>query len=244
MRSVNFLIIFLLSVTAFSVVVTAQTKKNARDTEPQKNGTTSATAEPERAPAGNDAVYQYEFSQPDFVISRIIVKHNDSGKGTITFFKGDDEPLEDPISLGDATLERVRTVLRDMDFLNSVEDYQYEKDYSHLGTSSITLEQGGRKRTAKYNWTTNKLARQLVEEYRRISNLYIWKFDINLSRENLPLESPKLMERLDQMVSRDQVADTQGLIPFLNELSNDERLPLMARNRAIKIIKQIEKKAK
>lgn len=241
MRSVNSLIVLMLAVTAFSAFASAQTKKNQRAAEPQK----AVESTPNTEPAGNGTTYRYEFSQPDFVISRVVISHNDGGKGTITFFKRSyDEPLEDPISLSEATLERIRAVLRDMDFLNSSEDYQYEKDYSHLGTSSVTVEQGERKRTAKYNWTTNKLARQLVEEYRRVSNLYIWKFDINLSRENQPLESPKLMERLEQMVGRDQVADTDGLIPFLNELSNDERLPLMARNRAVRIVKQLEKKKK
>ncbi len=243
MRSLNGFIILVLAVTAFSASASAQTKKNQRAAEPKKAVAPALTAEPE--PVGNGTIYRYEFSQPDFVISRIVINHNDGGKGTITFFKRDhDEGLEDPISLSEATLERIRAVLRDMDFLNSAEDYQYEKDYSHLGTSSVTVEQGDRNRNAKYNWTTNKFAKQLVEEYRRISNLYIWKFDINLSRENQPLESPKLMERLDLMVGRDQIADPDGLIPFLNELTNDERLPLMARNRAARIIKQIEKKKK
>lgn len=196
-------------------------------------------------PKGDGTVYRYEFYQPDFVVSRYIITHDDAGNGKIVFYKrGHDEPLDDPVKLTGITLDAIRTTLAEMDFLASTENYQYEKDYSHLGTSRITIERGEQKRTVEYNWTTHKLARQLAAEYRRISNLYLWKFEINISRENQPLEAPKLMERLDQMVGQEQVADPDSLIPFLSELSNDERLPLMARNRAAKIIQKIEKKKK
>ena len=83
-----------------------------------------------------------------------------------------------------------------------------------------------------------------MDEYRRISNEYTWKFEITIARQNQPLQTPSLMESIDSYLSRGEITDPPHLLPFLEELSNDERLPLIARNRATKLIKQIEKPKK
>ena len=76
MRSVNSLIVLMLAVTAFSAFASAQTKKNQRAAEPQK----AVESTPNTEPAGNGTTYRYEFSQPDFVISRVVISHNDGGR--------------------------------------------------------------------------------------------------------------------------------------------------------------------
>ncbi|MDP2268059.1 MAG: hypothetical protein Q8K46_02720, partial [Deltaproteobacteria bacterium] len=84
----------------------------------------------------------------------------------------------------------------------------------------------------------------LMDEYRRISNEYIWRFEITGARENQPLQSPKLMTTLDRYIARGEISDPPHLIPLLTELSTDERMPLMARNHALRMIKQLEKSVK
>ena len=37
----------------------------------------------------------------------------------------------------------------------------------------------------------------LADEYRKIGNQFIWMFDINVARENQPLEAPRIMDALD-----------------------------------------------
>jgi hypothetical protein len=189
--------------------------------------------------------YFYEFSQPDFIISKINIEHDETGKGTISFVKkGSSEPISDPIEVSAAALERINNVLTALDFVNSNENYQYEKDYSHLGNMTFRIKQAGRERTAKFNWSENKNAKALADEYRRISNQFIWIFDITVARENQPLESPKLMDSLDSLIRRTEISDPKQLVPFLNGMTNDERIPLIARNHAAKLVKQIEKEKK
>ncbi len=110
-----------------------------------------------------------------------------------------------------------------------------------MGNVTFTLKRDGRSRTAKYNWTDNKAAKMLMDEYRRITNEYTWKFEISIAIENLPLQTPGLMDMLDSYMKRGEISDPPHLLPFLAILSNDERMPLMARNRASKLIKDIEK---
>jgi uncharacterized protein (UPF0147 family) len=103
------------------------------------------------------------------------------------------------------------------------------------------MEQELRKRTAEFNWTNNKDAAALVDEYRRAADQTILVFDISIARETQPLNGPKLMEQIESMLRRNGLSDPQQLVPLLNDISTDEHLPLIARNHALRLLKQIEK---
>lgn len=217
------------------------TKRNER---PSNGGTvqTSSVRSISTPVPANASRYVYEFSRPGFTIGSIRIEHDDKGKGTITFgHKDQDELVTDPVSLTATTMESLNAAFDTLDFLNSTENYQYEKDYSHLGNVKLSLFKNGKDRTTEFNWTENKAARALADEYRKISNQYIWMFDINLARANQPLEAPKLFATLDGYLRRKEISDPPQMVPFLTELSNDERMPLMARNHAARLIKQIER---
>jgi hypothetical protein len=49
---------------------------------------------------------------------------------------------------------------------------------------------------------------------------------------------------MDRYIARNEISDPQHILPLLTDLSTNERLPLMARNRAAKIVKQIAKASK
>ncbi len=112
-----------------------------------------------------------------------------------------------------------------------------------MGNHTVTLRKDNSERTAKYNWSENKDAKALADEYRKIGEQYIWYFDMNISRENQPLESASIVERLDSLIRRNEISDPPQMLPYLTVLSNDERIPLLARNHVLRIIKQIEKDA-
>jgi hypothetical protein len=189
------------------------------------------------------SVYFYEFSRPGFVVEKVLIDHDESGKGTIRFMKMYyDEEISDPLALSPATAESLKMLWQNLNFLDSVENYQYEKDYSHLGNLKFTMKKDGRERTAEFNWTTNADAKALADEYRKIGNQYLWMFDMNLSRENQPLESAKIINSLESQIQRNEIADPEQMLPYLKDLGNDERIPLLSRNHAKRIVSEIEKK--
>lgn len=212
-------------------------KKNVRPTEENAKNNSASSKQTKDSP-----VYFYEFSQPNFLISQISIEHDEIGKGKITFSKQNySEEITDPIQLSTATLEKVKNAWQTLNFLDSMENYQYEKDYSHLGNMNFTMKKDGRTRMAKFNWTENADAKALADEYRKIGNQYIWMFDIGVARENQPLESPRLLDKLDSMIKRKEISDPNQFVPFLKELSDDERVPLISRNHATRLVTQIEK---
>ena len=195
--------------------------------------------------AKTEPVYFYEFDRPGFTYSRILLEHDDAGKGKISFLKDSfQEMLTDPVELSPVTVANITKTLAEMNFLDSTENYQHARDFSNLGNVTFTVKKEGRERTVKYNWTDNKNAKFLMDEYRRIGNEYTWKFEIMIARENQPLQTPGLVDALDGYLQRNEISDPPHLLPFLAGLSNDERLPLMARNHVTKLIKQIEKAKK
>jgi hypothetical protein len=216
---------------------TPTAKRNER---PQNSGSNASKTQTVFKPN-----YIYEFDQPDFVVSHVKIEHDESGNGKISFMKrGLDEPESDPITLTKVTMDKIRAALTALNFLDSTETYQTVRDYSHMGNVTLTYGKDGRERTVKYNWTDNKDAKTLMDEYRKISNQYVWQFDMSISRENQPLNAPGLMDELDSYLRRNEISDPMQLLPLLRELSNDERIPLIARNHATRLVEKIEKEKK
>lgn len=239
-----FLFIFIQNTAAQTTVPNNSGKKNARPTEEnvEKKRPDFATVISDRKPA----VYDYEFSQPNFPVSHVSIEHDENGKGKINIGKKDfDEEYTDPIQLSEATMQKLDNLWNTLNFLDSDEVYQSkQRDYSHLGNMTFHLSQNGRERTAKFNWSENADAQELAHEYKKITNQYVWMFDINVARENQPLESPRIIKSLDSMLKRDDISDPNQMIPFLKNLSEDERVPLITRNHALRLVKEIEKKKK
>ncbi len=214
---------------------TTPPKRNER---PSDNGNGQAKT----ANAAQPPNYYYRFERPGFTYPSIAIEHDEAGRGQISFVKdGNDVGIVDPIELSPATFAKIKDALTALNFLDSTETYQTPRDYSTMGNVTITYKKDGRSRTVKYNWSDNKNAKALADEYRRISNEYIWRFEITAARENQPLLAPQLMLQMEDYLRRNEISDPSQLAPFLTALSNDERIPLIARNHAGKLVDQIQK---
>jgi len=193
--------------------------------------------------ASTDPVkYTYEFSQPKFYVKHIVLEHDVNGRGTVTFERlNEDVSVTEPLALSPAALARITASWQALQFLDSTTDYQADKQFPHLGTMRIGMQRGERKRVAEFNWTKNTSAETLVNEYRKAADQAILIFDISVARQNQPLNAPKLMEGMESLLNRNALSDPQQLLPLLKELSTDERVPLIARNHALRLIKKIQK---
>ena len=215
-----------------------QTKRNDR---PQPANSTSTQREENKKPA-DPTRYSYEFTQPEFVIRHIVIEHDAIGRGKISFErKGEDTPIVEPIELSTSALGRIFGLWTDLHFLDSNENYQASKNFAHLGTYKVGMDDGKRHRTAAFNWSDNKQAWSLANEYRRVSDQAILIFEIKLAREMQPLNAPQLMNQMEAYLTRGDLSDPNQLVPLLRELRTDEHIPLIARNHADRLLKKIEK---
>lgn len=221
--------------------VAAQNKVSGKENtcEPQTISLKKASAND----AASATLYVYEFTQPNFYVSHIKIEHDAGGRGKLFFNrKGLDEPLVEDLQLSDAARGRITALWDTLGFLDSNTNYQSEKKFPHLGTMRLCMKRGVRERLAEFNWTNDRNAFALVNEYRRAADQAIFVFDINLAREHEPLDAPKLLDQLDSLLTRNSLSDPQQLVGLLRDLNTDERIPLIARNHAARLLKKIEGK--
>jgi hypothetical protein len=227
-----------LLVLSAAISIYAQDQSAKHNSRPQQP--TASVVNGETKP---DAVkYSYEFSQPKFYVKHIVLEHDANGRGTVTFERlNEDTPVVEPIELSSDALARITSSWQALQFLESDTDYQSSKQFPHLGTMRIGMQRGDRKRVAEFNWTNNSNASTLVSEYRKAADQAIWVFDVSIARENQPLNMPKLMEVMESLLKRNGLSDPRQLLKLLQDLSTDEHVPLIARNHALRLIKQIQK---
>jgi len=215
-----------------------QTKRNDR---PQEVGSTPQRREENKRPP-DPTRYSWEFTKPEFLVSHILIEHDASGRGKIAFeHRGEATPIVEPIELSTGALGRISGLWSDLRFLDSDENYQASKQFPHLGTYHLRMDDGKRRRDAEFNWSDNKQAWALTNEYRRVADQAILVFDIKLAREMQPLNAPQLMNQMESYLTRDWLSDPHQLVPLLKDLRTDERIPLIARNHADRLLKKIEK---
>ena len=224
--------------SAFSA--SAQTKTNEREQKTPAPAAPAQRREDNKKPPDTTR-YSYEFTQPEFYVRHIVIDHDATGRGKITFQrKGEETSIEEPIELSIGALGRVLGAWTELRFLESTEDYQSERQYAHLGTMRLKMEHDSQKRTAEFNWTNNKTTSFLANEYRRIADQAILVFDISVARETQPLNGPKLMDEVELQLKRNGLSDPQQMIPVLTDVSTDEHLPLIARNHALRLLKKLD----
>lgn len=224
---------------AFSICVSS----NALAQDSKINRRTPPTAEshtPESSSVkADEATFAYEFSQPDFYLKHIVIQHDSSGRGKIEFERLNEGVVSEPLQISPVALARIIGYYTALGFLESNTNYQSERQFPHLGTVRLTMQREPRKRTVEFNWTNDKSVAELREEYRRLSDQAVFVFDMEVARQNQPLNSPKLLEGLETLLRRRGLSDPKQLVPLLNEITTDEHLPLIARNHASRLLKKI-----
>lgn len=230
-----------LLVLSAAISIYAQDSNNVKhNARPQQSAAAANVVKDESKAA--EVKYTYEFSQPKFVVNHIVIEHDANGRGTVTFQRlNEDVAVVEPLNLSASALARIKSAWQGLQFLDSTADYQADKQFPHLGTMKIGMQQGERKRVAEFNWTHNTDASTLVEEYRKAADQIILVFDISIARENQPLNAPKLMEAMESLLKRNALSDPHQLLKLLQEMSTDEHIPLIARNHALRLIKKIQK---
>jgi hypothetical protein len=229
----------LFSALAFFPFVCAQTRPNAKQNARQIAPEAPAKSTGEFAA---EPVFIYEFTQPEFYVRHIIIEHDVTGKGKISFERKDvDDVLSDQLELSPAALARINALWQALGYLESRTSYQAKKQFAHLGTIKLCVKRDGKEKWTTFNWTEDKSAAALATEYRRLADQAILVFDLKVARENQPLATPKLLDTLEHLLARNELADPSQLVPLLRDLAMDERLPLIARNAATRALKKIER---
>ena len=185
--------------------------------------------------------YRYVFVNERFTIPRLTVEFDGAGAGQYTFKRTDLDEITNKLTLSSGLLVQINFLFDEVGFLNSKENYQHKKDFSHLGTMTITLKRGGQERSVTFNYTDNESMGRLAEIFRNIATQEMRVFDIENTRQSDPISTPAQMRQLESELKGKHIADPAQLVPLLKDLKQDEGIPLIARNHAQRLIEMIQK---
>jgi hypothetical protein len=189
--------------------------------------------------------YRYLFENDRFTTPYQEVEFGADGKGMFRFRKKEGGQLGDEIAnqiaLSPAVVRQAQALLDEVGFLESEEDYQFKKDFSHLGKVTITHTHGGRTRTVSFNYTANPAMSRLVDLFRNIATQETRVFELETVRASDPISTPAQLRMLDTELRSKHLADPERLLPLLDEIKHDEGVPLIARNHAERLIQAIKK---
>lgn len=219
-----FLLTFSLSLHAQTQIIVANSSK------PESSGETK---------------FHYLFENDKFTTPWIEIEFGADGKGEFRFRKKEDgqlrEPMINKLEVSSALIVQINALLAELNFLDSSENYQHKKDFSHLGTVTIEIARDGKQRKVSFNYTENLAMTKLANLFRNLATQENRVFEIEAVRQNDPISTPAQLRFLDSELKSKSIADPERLIPLLQDLKTDESVPLIARNHAERLLKEIKK---
>lgn len=215
---------------AFTVAATSQVVVKSDQASRLANGDPSAAV-----------IYQYKFENVRFVVPLQELEFDGSGHGHFRFKKKETEEIVNELMVSSSVLLQIQSLFSQLNFLSSQENYQHKKDFSHLGTVTISQIQSGKERSVKFNYSDNPAINQLREIFQNIVTQETRFFELETVRATDPLSTPAQMRMLDDELRSKRIADPNRFVPLLKDLKLDEGVPLITRNHAERLLQRISK---
>jgi hypothetical protein len=114
------------------------------------------------------AHYRYLFENPRFTTPVQELEFDGFGRGSFRFKRKDSDEIVNKLAVSSEVITQIQLLFDDMNFLESSEDYQHKKDFSHLGNMTITYSRDGKERTVKFNYTDNQNMSRLSDIFRNL----------------------------------------------------------------------------
>lgn len=188
-----------------------------------------------------DTKFHYLFENEKFTTPRIELEFGADGKGEFRFKKKESEEIANKLEVTTMVLGQISALLAELNYLESSENYQHKKDFSHLGTVTIEIHQSGKHRKVQFNYTDNPAMSKLVNIFRNIATQETRVFEIETIRQSDPISTPAQLRYLDSELRSKNIADPERFVVLLQDIKLDEGVPLIARNHAERLLKEIRK---
>ena len=151
---------------------------------------------------------------------------------------------------GDSTTSKHRSSARDNDWhvtLTIVRSpgtgIQVAKGHvaAFVGFYPTVIERDGKQRKVSFNYTENSALNKIANLFRNLATQENRIFEIEAVRQNDPISTPAQLRYLDNELKSKTIADPERFVTLLQDIKTDESIPLIARNHAERLLKEIKK---
>ncbi|HEV8482855.1 MAG TPA: hypothetical protein VGV87_04790 [Blastocatellia bacterium] len=199
-------------------------------------------AQESETPRPSAAGFSYRFENARFYVPLMEIDLAPDGVGELRFKRGTtDEIIDLKLKMLPETMSRIRGLYDGISFLDSTEEYQGKKDFSHLGWMTIRASDGRRERKVRFNNTANKQMKELADLFRSIATQQMHLFDLETAQQYQPLDVPRQLDAIEADLRLGNIAELEQIALALREIAAGDTLPLIARNQANRMIADIQK---
>ncbi len=190
--------------------------------------------------APQEATYRYEFEQPNFPVTHIVVVLDAAGRGSLEYSEKDTpEPVRVPITLRSESLVRLQRLATQVAGLPPVPP---SDKHANLGLSKLTLLVNGAPVSIAFTYTQQPAVAELGRFFRGLVTQHQRINQIETARRYQPLDMPQLLSHLEADLNAQRIAEPTALADLLASLANDLRLSLIARNQARRLYTRVNGK--
>jgi len=179
----------------------------------------------------------FKGSTPEYLA--IIV--DSKGSGTYEGRKLDEAQILSPrpLQLSAATTERIFALAAELRNFQSIQ-LESHKKVANLGEKIFTYEQGGHVNRVVFNYTENRIARELVDLFEAVGQVqeHVGALEFEMKYDPLGLSQELLQIQIE--LNGKSLIDPQMLIPTLEKIAHDSRFLHLAQVRAQQIIDRVQ----
>ena len=168
------------------------------------------------------------------------IQLDSQAKGEVKFKRRQAETVNVSIQLSQPAREKFLAVLAGTNYMDHPETFESGKKIADLGAKRLTLEMGGEKREATFNYSMRKDVTDLSAFFEGLINQETLGFDLRNAMQFEKLSIPKRLEQIENEIKANRISDPDRLVPMLEKIESDQQIMNYARMRAGKMKKDIQ----
>ena len=144
-----------------------------------------------------------------------------------------------PLQLSAATTERIFALAAQLHDFQSIQ-LESHKRVANLGEKTFTYQQGGDVNRVVFNYTENRIARELVDLFEAVGAVqqHVGALEFEMKYDPLGLSQELLQIQIE--LNDKSLIDPQMLVPTLEKIAHDARFLHLAQVRAQQIIDRVQ----
>ena len=192
---------------------------------------------PAATPGGAVFIYRriFKSSTPEFIEIKV---EEGSDKASYEIRQLDEDPGATPFEISSALRNKIFELTAQLNYFNGV-DLDIHRKIANLGEKTFRWEQGSEAHEAKFNYTVNTAASQLLQICEGLARQeeLVEVLQRRMKYDRLGVNDALLDLEID--LSKGVLPEPQRLLPLLDQISADYRFVEIARQRARALAEKI-----
>ncbi|MBZ5551667.1 MAG: hypothetical protein LAO21_03025 [Acidobacteriia bacterium] len=191
---------------------------------------------PETSPTS--ILFSKELQQGQY--ERFKISIDQQGRGKFEAKPRDGELMARDLQVSPDTMRRLLASFEAAQFLSSTREYESPAKVADMGMKTIALEQNGRSREVRFNYTFDKNMATIADLFGGLVTTQLRLASLENAKKYDKLGLPDELNALQAELNNHWLVDAELLIPVLTEIANNRAFFNVVQRKAHQLILQIE----